>query len=791
MSRVQTTEDLGRGRRPHKPTEAHKAHVERVERSEQRREAIRHGKSVRNGESSPDYTDEDLSDQEEAVGARGANAGGAGFDPIEDELNRDEAIRQALIKKIRKYDNRAGLDTLDVDELEVIWKDIDDTRKARKKTMFDYSSKVQDNGPARPAIAPPKGSASTVISTASRKRARSPLDREHARKRVDTHEESHYPSPAQSSPRRRAQSSGRPASQPPASSSKRRSSSAYHDRRSPRSTSRSRPYNRRRSPSRSRIHSRSSSPGGRYSDLDLEHGDRSEEEDDERLETHAKKRKKNAERSKLGNYTGVERELIDQAFAILVNQLYGKHPFPDTQKYVQLIHQSWAAAKVALKIHADKYPLDKGHKETLRQRVNSSHGHLRDHVRDQMENCFPFHDGSMTEQEIIDKVKRLLPHGIHQKPGSEPKTGYYGHPWIKRVIFKAFFVGRSPIGTKFPDDWNPIPLKIVAIVCGIMGFLVEQWIDGKLPEVEDRAGRGKGVPRGPRMSFADVETKYREQYKFLKDMAKNGQGDRRDILLYEMYTSCMKGARVKRAASDSAEVQPVEQRDNRHMFVADHLSREERARLASLRAAKTGIPAAQDREAESDDEHAPAAHSEDENGSGAGGGSDAELGWGDTNADDDILAPTDKSRSATPAGTARPRAKPVLRALAASAPGLRGSPEFGSPSGSSVGSRVQSPCPPLHVAGKRLAALRGDTNNALGDFEVAESTRDRRSEGPNTAAIKSVVSRLEVVIPVGTPSQRWKELNEGVEVRNAKGPRASGSNGRLKIRKSAPSASQP
>ncbi|QRW01083.1 hypothetical protein RhiLY_00080 [Ceratobasidium sp. AG-Ba] len=736
MSRVQTTEDLGRGRRPHKPTEAHKAHVERVERSEQRCEAIRHGKSVRNGESSPDYTDEDLSDQEEAVGARGANAGGAGFDPIEDELNRDEAIRQALIKKIRKYDNRAGLDTLDVDELEVIWKDIDDTRKARKKTMFDYSSKVQDNGPARPAIAPPKGSASTVISTASRKRARSPLDREHARKRVDTHV---------------------PHSRLPAVEL---------------NLVDALPPNLPRRPRNAEALRRTTIglvAGGRYSDLDLEHGDWSEEEDDERLETHAK----------LGNYTGVERELIDQAFAILVNQLYGKHPFPDTQKYVQLIHQSWAAAKVALKIHADKYPLDKGHKETLRQRVNSSHGHLRDHVRDQMENCFPFHDGSMTEQEIIDKVKRLLPHGIHQKSN-----------W-----------------NQIPDDWNPIPLKIVAIVCGIMGFLVEQWIDGKLPEVEDRAGRGKGVPRGPRMSFADVETKYREQYKFLKDMAKNGQGDRRDILLYEMYTSCMKGARVKRAASDSAEVQPVEQRDNRHMFVADHLSREERARLASLRAAKTGIPAAQDREAESDDEHArrhirkmkTVVERAGDQTLSSGGGIPTrmttfwhqQINQGTSSHASYLNCSAKLNRSATPAGTARPRAKPVLRALAASAPGLRGSPEFGSPSGSSVGSRVQSPCPPLHVAGKRLAALRGDTNKALGDFEVAESTRDRRSEGPNTAAIKSVVSRLEVVIPVGTPSQRWKELNEGVEVRNAKGPRASGSNGRLKIRKSAPSASQP
>ncbi|QRW12423.1 hypothetical protein RhiLY_11422 [Ceratobasidium sp. AG-Ba] len=786
MSRVLPNEALGRGRRPHKPTEVHKAHVERVELSEKRREAIRYGKSVRNGDSSPDYTDEDPSEQDKVSGTHTAKAGDPEFDPIEDELVRDEAIRQALIKKIRKYDNRSGLDTLDTDELEVIWKGIDETRKAGKRKMFDYSAKVQDNGPARPAIALPKRSAATDTGTTSRKRGRSPSDCDQARKRVDTHDESYYPSPAQSSPRRRAQSSGRPTPRPTASSSKRRSSSAFQERRSPRSSSRSRSYSRRRSASRSRSRSRNSSPNGyrRRSDIDLGHGERSEQEEDDGIDTRTKKQKKNAERSKLGNYVGVERDLLDKAFAILSNKLYTKHPFPATQTYIQLIHEAWGEAKVALKIRADKYPIEKGHKETLRHRVNSSHGHLRDHVRDQMENCFPFHDGSMTKQKIIEEVKRLLPHGLHQKPGSEPKTGYYAHPWIKRVIFKAFFVGRSPIGTEFPDDWNPIPLKVVAI----MAYLVEPWADGKPPEVEDRGGRGKGVPRGPRMSFADVETKYREQYKFIKDMAKNGQGDRRDILLYEMYTSCMKGSRVKRAAPDSTAIQSAERRDNRDMFVADQLSLEEQTRLANLKAAKEGLRSTQDAETEDEDE--PATQPANENLDEVGGGSNNELGWGDTNADDDILASVDGYSSTTPAGTARRRTRPVLRALAASAPGLRLSPALHSPSGSSTGSRVQSPCPP-QVAGNCLPGLRRGTNNAPGDLDLDDSTRDDCLEGPNHLAIKSVVSRLEVVIPVGTPSKHWKEMNEGLEIRNKKGPRAAGFSGRLKIRGSVTSASQP
>ncbi|QRV83788.1 hypothetical protein RhiJN_11804 [Ceratobasidium sp. AG-Ba] len=765
MSRVLPNEALG-PRRPHKPTEVHKAHVERVELSEKRREAIRYGKSVRNGDSSPDYTDEDPSEQDKVSGTHTAKAGDPEFDPIEDELVRDEAIRQALIKKIRKYDNRSGLDTLDTDELEVIWKGIDETRKAGKRKMFDYSAKALPPGSVagrRLIVTKPANVLILMMNLITRA------------------QHNHLP----------AAGLNPAGAQPPDLPHRRRSAEAHQ--------------RFKRGGRRAQALGLAPTAGGGLRVLGLGPAIRrpmataavqtstwdtasGQNRRNDGIDTRTKKQKKNAERSKLGNYVGVERDLLDKAFAILSNKLYTKHPFPATQTYIQLIHEAWGEAKVALKIRADKYPIEKGHKETLRHRVNSSHGHLRDHVRDQMENCFPFHDGSMTKQKIIEEVKRLLPHGLHQKPGSEPKTGYYAHPWIKRVIFKAFFVGRSPIGTEFPDDWNPIPLKVVAIVCGIMAYLVEPWADGKPPEVEDRGGRGKGVPRGPRMSFADVETKYREQYKFIKDMAKNGQGDRRDILLYEMYTSCMKGSRVKRAAPDSTAIQSAERRDNRDMFVADQLSLEEQTRLANLKAAKEGLRSTQDAETEDEDE--PATQPANENLDEVGGGSNNELGWGDTNADDDILASVDGYSSTTPAGTARRRTRPVLRALAASAPGLRLSPALHSPSGSSTGSRVQSPCPP-QVAGNCLPGLRRGTNNAPGDLDLDDSTRDDCLEGPNHLAIKSVVSRLEVVIPVGTPSKHWKEMNEGLEIRNKKGPRAAGFSGRLKIRGSVTSASQP
>ncbi|QRW08965.1 hypothetical protein RhiLY_07964 [Ceratobasidium sp. AG-Ba] len=780
MSRAIPTGEFGRGYRAHKPTEAHRAHVERVEKTAKRSEAIRYGKNVKNGESSPNFSDEEDRHVERNDMQ---DAGSQAIDPLAEELDRDEAIRQDLIAKVRRHGDREGLDTMDTDELEVLWKEIDAKRKAASKKMFDYSAKIQENGPAKPAIAPSKPrTVPSTNPTRSRKRERSPSDaggsRKHAPTQSNNGRNPYYPSPAHSSPRRRAQASSRSTRRESAVPATRCSASTHDKQHSNRSASHSRSYSRRRSPSRSRSRSYSREQLPRQdSDAESDAPMRSDDTDkNEQNHTRAKNQKKSAETGKLRNYAGLELELINKAFDILLNHLYTKHPFPSEQVYVQLIHQSWREAVNELKINPDKFPIDKGHKKTLRNRVNSSHGHLRDHVRDEMERQFPFHDGKMTEEEIAAEVERLLPHGIHQKPRSGPLVGWFGHPWIQRVILKAFFVGRSPIATSFNDDWNPIPMKVVAVVCAIMAFLVGQWTTGKLPVDPDHAPKGRGVPRGPRMTYTDVQEDYATQYKFLKDMGKTEQAERRDMLLYQMYTDCMKSAAVKRAIPLTVVKERAKQYENSEMFAEDALSKEEQAQLARMKAARHGsATGASVEEPATDAEDEPANVSDDENVGQTGGDPSLEIGWDNLN-DEDILASSDRHRSATPVLMVSRRAKPVLHPLASSISKPR-APSASSPWGLSDPSRMQSPTPTVPAA----ANPRPSTNNLR-----------RNWEGSEASSSLGVKRRLEVVLPTPlSSSQRLDVTNSGLKISNAKGPRAAGLSGRLKVRKSVPSASQP
>ncbi|QRW03549.1 hypothetical protein RhiLY_02548 [Ceratobasidium sp. AG-Ba] len=725
MSRAIPSGEFGRGYCAHKPTEAHRAHVERVEKTAKRSEAIRYGKNVKNGESSPNFSNEEDRHVERNDMQ---DAGSQAIDPLAEELDRDEAIRQDLIAKVRRHGDREGLDTMDTDELEVLWKEIDAKRKAASKKMFDYSAKIQENGPAKPAIAPLKPrTVPSTNPTRSRKRERSPSDAGGSRKHA----------PTQFPPTRR------PDVGPNLAHVRldgilqfRRHAAAPQPTTSSTQTDQHPTLARTRGDALPRAPDRAPTPN----------------------------QKKSAETGKLQNYAGLELELINKAFDILLNHLYTKHPFPSEQVYVQLIHQSWREAVNELKINPDKFPIDKGHKKTLHNQVNSSHGHLRDHVRDEMERQFPFHDGKMTEEEIAAEVERLLPHGIHQKPRSGPLVGWFGHPWIQRVILKAFFVGRSPIATSFNDNWNPIPMKVVAVVCAI------------LPVDPDHAPKGRGVPRGPRMTYTDVQEDYATQYKFLKDMGKTEQAERRDMLLYQMYTDCMKSAAVKRAIPLTVVKERAKQYENSEMFAEDALSKEERAQLACMKAARHGsATGASVEEPATDAEDEPANVSDDENVGQTGGDPSLEIGWDNLN-DEDILASSDRHRSATPVLMVSRRAKPVLHPLASSISKPR-APSASSPWGLSDPSRMQSPTPTVPAA----ANPRPSTNNPR-----------RNWEGSEASSSLGVKHRLEVVLPTPlSSSQRLDVTNSGLKISNAKGPRAAGLSGQLKVRKSVPSASQP
>ncbi|QRV74592.1 hypothetical protein RhiJN_02607 [Ceratobasidium sp. AG-Ba] len=73
-------------------------------------------------------------------------AGSQAIDRLAEELDQDEAIRQDLIAKVRKHGDCEGLDTMDTDELEVLWEEIDAKRKAASNEMFDHSANNKGKG---------------------------------------------------------------------------------------------------------------------------------------------------------------------------------------------------------------------------------------------------------------------------------------------------------------------------------------------------------------------------------------------------------------------------------------------------------------------------------------------------------------------------------------------------------------------------------------------------------------------------------------------------------------------
>ncbi|QRV92733.1 hypothetical protein RhiJN_20751 [Ceratobasidium sp. AG-Ba] len=542
MSRTLKTTELGCGQRTHKPTQAHLDHVERVKKSEKIRDSIRYNKNVKEGLSSPEYS------EEESGGNNASCRTEAVQDDIVRELNDDETYRQVLIARLSKLLKRDDLKNWDVDELEklratpVDGREANPNQKSEVKKFFDNTAQVKDNGPARSIIPPPKPTRTRGSATVSgQKRPRSPSSErgEDRPTRKDRNRRvSQYPSPARSTP-----------------SAKSRSSVG-------RSLAPSKKYNKSNI-SKSRSRSKSNVGEDTPSDAQASEIEEGWEDDDDDRKTEVSTKQK-SDRGKRGDFKGVELELLDLTFSILVSTLFRKVPFPTTQQYTQSIYASWDQACTTLKLSRQHNPIQKAHKESIRDRINSLRGCMRDVMKDLFEVVFGFPSGKYSEEEIIEK------------PDAEPGTGWFAHTWVERAICKVFFMGRHPVAVKFPTDWDLIPHRAVAIVCGFMMYYLDKWKQGKRPD----ADLPNGKQRVKRMTYFDIYPFYLKQWSFVKRFRDSpDQRDRCMVLLSDMYNNCLKAAGQTRVATDDESADKDSGANDEDEFAMDIPTKEELARV--------------------------------------------------------------------------------------------------------------------------------------------------------------------------------------------------------------------
>ncbi|KAF8602487.1 hypothetical protein BDV93DRAFT_509250 [Ceratobasidium sp. AG-I] len=449
------------------PTPGMLNHKQAVEASEKLRASYRQGKHEREGESDPSWSDDDdrrSSDQHPAADGHD--------DELAVELMADEVKRQKLIQKICNRDHRDDHINMDEDELQAIW-DVSKAQgkeKASADALFSHGSKIIDHGPAQLAILPKVASKPSNQTNLSRKHESSSLEKQVPAKRllIQTLEKcahhQHRPG-ARNHRSTRARIKTFVACSPTSPSNSSRS--AFRSRTAS-SASSGHPcslrlghhYLSRSSSRRESLHASSwaSSPSGNSQrhangsgnadkgrgkagaeeDLGFDEEPGSDEESRARSRGEKKRSKSNrkSDRGRSGEFEGVERNLVDKTVELLCSTM------------------------------------------SIRDQINSFRSRLRNRVKVVFAQQFEFRSRTLKAKAIDRKVQEMLPFEFHHK-GSEKGKGWFQHSFVQRIVCEAFFTGRSPIGVKYPEMFNPFPPKAVSLVCTMAMFLLGEWKTGR------------------------------------------------------------------------------------------------------------------------------------------------------------------------------------------------------------------------------------------------------------------------------------------------------------------------
>ncbi|KAF8597234.1 hypothetical protein BDV93DRAFT_513487 [Ceratobasidium sp. AG-I] len=188
-------------------------------------------------------------------------------------------------------------------------------------------------------------------------------------------------------------------------------------------------------------------------------------------------------RPKTGKYEGVERQIHDQALLETVLILTQRGMIPDAADYELYLEEGWDNAVQRRRQKLEAWPMAKHHEVCLKQRINS--WRARCHTRIAL--------GIAAAYNLVPSAKNTLEaikaHAIdiaakkfHRDVGilyiwghtpDAPGAGNYRAPFLAQAIYFMFFVGIAPVGLRFKQEFNAIPLPAIAYVAGLVEYYIK------------------------------------------------------------------------------------------------------------------------------------------------------------------------------------------------------------------------------------------------------------------------------------------------------------------------------
>ncbi|KAG8762195.1 hypothetical protein FRC11_010522 [Ceratobasidium sp. 423] len=384
--------------------------------------------------------------------------------------------REGLIRKIKACGDFEVSD-MDESELEKIYSDVKAAKKAKKQKIFSKSSKVMANGPARPAMSPKKATTgskwtrSRSPSRKSSKRSRNALDT-HSRTRIhdrsnsrgrsksrnpttdhgkikrkkdDPSQKSFICSPSRTHSAHSYASSRTSSCAPLAIASSHHTPSAHSDN-----------FN-------DRMGVDDDDDGNDNDDSDAPIGlggdkesDPSDSESDEAFydrpghnsgyKSESKLKSKSKSKVKSSDFRGTECLILDDTIYMVECHLLLINYFLGPQDFYLVMKEKW---EKAVRKHNQKtrdFPINEDVVEAVKLRIQSFWGRLRNVCVEA--GLFMVYGLGKVEQGLdkaIEIIDAILPHELHQKPGSAPGLGWFQHNFIGEVIYRMIFKGWHPL----------------------------------------------------------------------------------------------------------------------------------------------------------------------------------------------------------------------------------------------------------------------------------------------------------------------------------------------------------
>ncbi|KAG8688046.1 hypothetical protein FRC08_011648 [Ceratobasidium sp. 394] len=235
-----------------------------------------------------------------------------------------------------------------------------------------------------------------------------------------------------------------------------------------------------------------------------EGGDMGEGEAEDEV-TQPKAKGKGKKKATMGQFTRDEGKLVDEAYAQIVLLLATEDFCPLNDAYDEMIARGWIAAIKARKLSLDDWPLGADHEEVIRGRIHSLRGRIRDRVLDAVISVFGLSLDTMDSvEEIKARAGELIPDLFHRDPKIKSDTAsQYQHQIISRAIYTSFFHGLKPVGLKFKDAFNPMPVETIGYMAGLIEYLLGRLKADGMYSKQLRVGISGSNVRGPAMTHLD------------------------------------------------------------------------------------------------------------------------------------------------------------------------------------------------------------------------------------------------------------------------------------------------